>query len=216
MKIIDCEQGSEEWKRVRAGKVTASRISDMIATTKSGAEAAGRRNYRAQLVAEILTGEPYMEGYQSAEMKWGIEQEPYAAAAYELEHSFDVPCTRVGFVIHPTIDRAGCSPDRLVGDRGMVQFKCPNTATHIEYLLAKRIPPEHEPQLWWELACTGRDWIDFVSFDPRMPKKFRLFVARMQFVAAEPRIRYITAEVKSFLEEVDLYVNRVNSLLPER
>lgn len=219
MKVIDCEQGSPEWRAARCARVTASRISDMLAKTKSGAEGAGRRNYRAELVTEIMTGEPYPEGFVSQEMKWGTEHEPYALMAYEVAKGFSV--TRAGFVVHPLEDRSGCSPDGLVMEEwragiipaeklGCLQIKCPSTATHIGYLLRGDVPWEHEPQMQWEMACTGRAWCDFASYDPRMPKHLRLFVVRLLANAA--RQNEILAETRLFLREVDDVVRQLKAL----
>ncbi|MGA8222699.1 MAG: lambda exonuclease family protein, partial [Candidatus Acidiferrales bacterium] len=172
-----CDQRTEEWRQARSGKVTASVIADVLSKPKKGStETAGRSNYRAQLVAEILTGKPCDNPYVSPPMQWGIEQEPFACAAYELERGLMVDT--VGFSDHPRIENFGCSPDGLVEDEGLVQFKCPNTATHIDYLLRGEVPAEYQPQMLAEMACTGRLWCDFVSFDPRLPAELQLFVKR--------------------------------------
>ena len=174
--IMMCEQRSDEWRAIRAGKVTASRISDVLAELKKGTgEAATRRNYKAEIIAEILTGMP-ADNFVSKEMQWGIDNEPFARAAYELAQ--DVTVDTVGFAVHPTIARFGASPDGLVNDIGMVEFKCPNTATHLDYILAGEVPTEYQPQMLAELCCAGREWCDFVSFDPRLPERFQLFVRR--------------------------------------
>jgi putative phage-type endonuclease len=147
------DQRTEEWFEQRAGKVTASRVSDVIAKTKSG-YSASRANYLAQLVAERLTGKP-AESYSNAAMEWGTVTEPYARAAYESKA--DVLVDEVGFVLHPSIEFSGASPDGLVGDVGLLEVKCPNTATHIDYLLGKVVPPKYKPQMAWQLACTKRE-----------------------------------------------------------
>ncbi len=204
MKILGLQQGSEEWLAARAGKVTASRIADVLAKIKTG-EAAARRDYKAQLVAEILTGQPQDSGYINAEMQWGTEQEPFARAAYEV--ATDSMVDQVGFVLHPTIERAGASPDGLVGDSGMVEIKCPKTATHLQYLLAKKVPAQYEPQMLWQMACTGREWCDFASFDPRLPSELQLFVVRLQ--RDDKRIAEMEAEVNGLLNEVDAMVEQL-------
>jgi hypothetical protein len=197
MTLIMCEQRSDEWRLIRAGKVTASRISDVLAEIKKG-EAAVRRNYKAEIIAEILTGLP-AENYISKEMQWGIDNEPFAQAAYEIAK--DVTVDNVGFAIHPQIARFGASPDGLVSDIGMAQFKCPNTSTHLDYILAGEVPTEYQPQMLAEMCCTGREWSDFVSFDPRLPERFQLFVRR--FYRHEGRIREMEVKVQRFLGEVD-------------
>ena len=153
-------QGSEEWLRARVGKVTASRVHDIVATTKSGGFTAGRKNYLAELVTERLTGEPAPK-YQNGAMAYGIETEPEARAAYAFQADVDIE--EVGFVEHPTIANAGCSPDGLVGGDGLIEIKCPNTATHLEILLTGKIDVEYIDQMQFQMACTGRKWCDFVS-----------------------------------------------------
>ena len=202
--LYDCEQRSDEWRALRIGKVTASRICDVLAKIQKG-EAASRRNYRAEIIVEILTGLP-ADNYVSKEMQWGIDTEPFARAAYELQQ--DVMVTTVGFACHPVIDRFGASPDGLVGDDGLVEIKCPNTATHIEYLLAGVVPSDYQPQMLVAMACTGREWCDFVSFDPRLPPRLQLFVRR--FFRDDARIAEIEAKVEKFLEEVDDVIARLD------
>jgi putative phage-type endonuclease len=190
-------QGSPEWYAARLGKVTASRIADLMARTKTG-WGASRANYMAELLVERLTGQP-ADGYESPAMRWGTEQEPFARAAYEFRTDADVAL--VGFVPHPTIAAAGASPDGLVSDAGQVEIKCPNTATHIDTLLAGSIPQKYADQMQWQMACTGRAWCDFVSFDPRMPESMRLWVQRVPRSAA--RIADLEAAVRDFLAELD-------------
>ena len=200
MKIIDCQQGTPEWHLARAGKVTASCISDVMAKIKTG-EAAARRDYRATIVAEILTGTAQDDAYISPAMQWGMDQEPYARAAYEVAKS--VLVDQVGFVLHQTIERAGMSPDGVVGG-GLVEIKCPKTATHIQYLLAGKVPAQYQPQMLWQMACAESAWCDFVSYDPRLPEHLQLFVVR--FDRDEARIKEMEAEVALFLSEVDAMV----------
>ena len=203
MKVVDFEQGSAEWLAVRAGKVTASRIADVMAKIKTG-EAAARRDYRAQLVAEILTGKPQEDGYINAEMQWGLEQEVFARAAYEV--SKGVLVDEVGLVLHPTIDRAGASPDGFAGAIGL-EIKCPKTATHLQYLLDGTAPAKYQPQMLWQMACMGTEATDFVSFDPRLPEQYRLFVVRFQ--RDDKRIEEMEAEVRDFLSGVDKMLETV-------
>jgi YqaJ-like viral recombinase domain len=207
--IIDCEQRTEQWAALRCGKVTGSRICDVLAEIKKG-EAASRRNYRAEIIVETLTGIP-VEQYISKEMQWGTDTEPFARTAYELER--DANISTVGFAIHPMIERFGISPDGLVGEDGLVEIKCPNTATHIDYLLAGAVPSDYQPQMLAEMACTGRAWCDFVSFDPRLPKHLRLFVRR--FDRDDARIAEIELKVQGFLDEVDRVLGQLDGLHPK-
>lgn len=191
-------QRTDEWFAARLGKATASRIADIVARTKSG-YSASRANYSAQLVAERLTG-TVAESFSSAAMAWGTEKEPEARAAYEWET--DATVTEIGFVDHPRIAMSGASPDGLVGDDGLVEIKCPNTATHIATLLGgKVIPSKYEAQIQWQMTCTGRQWCDFVSYDPRLPDEMRLFVVREK--RNDALIAELEEEVSRFLAEVD-------------
>lgn len=204
MKVIDFPQGSADWLQARAGKVTASRMSDVLATIKTG-EAAARRDYRAQLVAEILTGKPQDDGYINAEMQWGLEQEPMARNTYEIASGMLVD--QVGFVLHPMIERAGASPDGLIGEDGVLEIKCPKTATHLQYLLDGAVPSKYQPQMMWQMACTGRAFAEFVSYDPRLPEKLRLFHCRLE--RDDARIKDMEREVIAMLVDVDRMLETV-------
>lgn len=189
-------QGSPEWFAVRLGKVTASRVADVVRKTKTGFSTS-RANYMAELVAERLTGET-APAFTNAAMQWGTEKEPEARTAYEFRTDSEI--TQVGFVTHPTIADSGASPDGLVGEDGMTEFKCPNTATHIETLLTRKIDGDYITQMQWQMACTGRKWCDFVSFDPRMPEAMRLFVKRVE--RDDKTIAELEAAVREFLDEM--------------
>ena len=190
-------QGSNEWLDYRLGRVTASRIADLMAKTKSG-PSASRKNYMAQLVCERLTG-AREDGFKSAAMAHGTETEPEARSAYE----FITDCTvaEVGFIDHPRIYMAGASPDGLVGDDGLLEIKCPTSATHIETLLTGKIDGKYLKQMQFQLACSGREWCDFASYDPRLPAEMQLFVRRIERDGAA--IVEIEAAVREFLAEVD-------------
>ena len=200
------EQGSPEWLAMRMGKLTASRMADVLATTKSGPSAT-RNNYLAQLVAERLTGEA-AESFNSAAMAWGTEHEPLARAEYEITNNVTVEQTP--FFDHPLIAMCGASPDGLVGSNGLVEIKCPNTATHIEYLLGKKVPPKYIPQMALQLACTGRKWCDFVSYDPRMSDELKLFIVRYE--PTDEYIEMIEKESLLFLLEVESTIDQLNNL----
>lgn len=201
---LDVEQGTQEWKQARCGIVTASRSGDVCAVRKDGGERAERRDYRSEIVCEILTGQPYPQSAERArQVLWGKEQEPYARAAYELQKGILVDTC--GFVLHPEIDRFGASPDGLVGPNdetgGQLQIKCPTTGTQIEYWRTGTVPLEHMPQMLAEMACTGRDWCDFVSFDPRLPEHLQLFVRR--YHRDNRMIALLEKNVDHFNKEVD-------------
>jgi putative phage-type endonuclease len=176
MSLSNIEQGTAEWFAARCGKVTASKIADVMSKGKGSAESAGVRNYRAQLVCERLTG-TVEETYINAAMQRGTELEPLARECYEFLTGNTVD--QIAFVDHPTIPMSGASPDGMIGDVGLVEIKCPNTATHIEYILGNMPPSQYLPQMLWQMACTGRQWCDFVSYDPRLPEELQLFVVRL-------------------------------------
>lgn len=201
-------QGSAEWFAVRLGKVTASRVSDVIAKTKSG-WGSSRANYMAQLIAERLTGVP-AESYTNAAMQWGVDHEQEARSAYEFRTDSDV--TEIGFVHHPKIAMSGASPDGLVGKDGLVEIKCPNTASHIDTLLVQSIPEKYITQMQWQMACTDRLWCDFVSYDPRMPESMRFFIRRIE--RDDERIKELEALVQDFLVETDFKLSGLKAKYP--
>jgi putative phage-type endonuclease len=200
------QQGTTEWFMARLGKVTASRVSDIIAKTKSG-YSTSRQNYLAQLVVERMTQKP-TETFTNSAMQWGTDTEPLARAAYEIAN--DLMVDEVGFVDHPSIEMAGASPDGLVGADGLIEIKCPNTATHIETLLNDTIKSEYKTQMQWQMACTGRTWTDFVSFDPRMPEKHQMKIIHVK--RDDAIIQTLEKEVTNFLIEVDKTIERIKSL----
>lgn len=189
-------QGSDEWKALRCGKVTASRIADLCAKTKTG-WGASRNNYMAELLIERLTGQP-APSYMNDAMRWGTEQEPSARAAYEFR--FDTAVVAVGFVQHPLLPSSGASPDGLIGDDGLIEIKCPQSATHISTLLGEPIADRYIKQMHWQMACTDRVWCDWISYDPRLPESMQLFVKRVQ--RNDALIREIEGEVRNFLFEL--------------
>lgn len=197
------EQRTEEWYAARCGKATASRIADVVAKTKTG-WGASRANYKAELVTERLTGLP-CEHYRSPKMIRGEELEPEARAAYEFFANVDVET--VGFIDHPRIAMSGASPDGLVGKDGLVEIKCPDTSTHIETLLGGSLSGEYVKQVQWQMACTGRAWCDFVSYDPRMPEAMRLYIQRVK--RDDAAIAELEKNVELFLREVDLIVTEL-------
>lgn len=205
MQVINAEQGSDEWRQARCGRITASRIADVMATLKSGKPAAGRKNYVSELVAERLTGEPQDNGYTNSAMEWGIQTESEAREAYARKTLAIVEET--GMVIHPDMDFAGASPDGLVGD-GLCEIKCPKTSTHIDTILSKKIPKKYILQMQWQMSCTGAEWCDFVSYDPRLPEPHNLWIKRVE--RDEKLIKEIEAEVKLVDAEVKEIIETLN------
>ena len=199
-------QGSVEWHLQRIGKVTASRVADVVARTKTG-WGASRANYAAELIAERLTGVPAV-GYQNEAMRWGTETEPRARTAFEFFH--DVAIDLAGFADHPTIPMTGASPDGYVGTDGLIEIKCPTVATHIDTLLGKTVPAKYITQMMWQMACTGRAYCWFASFDPRMPSNMQLYVERVN--RDDKLIASLEADVRMFLQEIDARITELTAL----
>ena len=205
--IEGLDQNTPEWICQRIGMVTASRMADVMSMLKKGGESQKRKDYKAEIVCETLTGRA-SEHYVSPAMEHGIETEPLAAAAYEIKQGVELEPG--GFWAHDTISRWGASPDRLVGDDGIVEIKCPTTATHLDYLLGGVVPEEYIPQITAQLACTGRKWCDFVSYDDRLPAQYRLFIKRYE--RDEAKIKEAEDAVLTFLEEVTAILQRLSHL----
>jgi putative phage-type endonuclease len=205
MIVMDFEQGSADWHAYRCGKVTASRVADLIAKTKTG-WGASRANYAAQLIVERLTG-TVAESYTNAAMQWGNDTEPRARLVYAM--MTDTEVKQCGLIQHPTIALSCASPDGLVGDDGLIEIKCPQSATHIETLLSETVPGKYVTQMQWQMACSGRAWCDFVSFDPRMPGEMQLFIARVR--RDDAVIRELATNVEAFLAEVAETVDRLQA-----
>lgn len=199
------DQRTPEWFAARCGKVTASRMADVVAKTAKG-YGASRANYMAELVVERLTGKP-TEGFSNAAMQWGTDQEPFARDAYSAKTGELV--TEVGFVNHPRIENAGASPDGIVGT-GLVEIKCPNTASHIEYLMSKEPPQKYYYQMQWQMACAMAEFCDWVSYDPRMPQELQLLIVRIY--RDEDCIKMLEAEVETFLSELDAKVKALKEM----
>ena len=197
------EQRTEEWFSARMGCVTASRTADVMAKTKSG-YAASRANYMAELICERLTCER-QGGFSSAAMQWGTETEPQARMAYEIITGATV--VETGFVLHPEIAGFGASPDGLIGDDGLIEIKCPNTATHIDTLLADKVPTKYIIQMHVQMLCTGRVWCDFVSFDPRLPIDLHMFIKRVE--RDNKLAEEIVTEVQSFLADMEAKIAKL-------
>ena len=200
------EQLSPEWFAARLGKVTASRVADILATIKSG-ESASRRNYKVQIVTERLT-QIKTETYMNQAMQDGIDREPTAREIYE--HLKDVKVIETGFVNHHTIEMAGASPDGLVGDDGIIEIKCPIETTHTTNLLEKKLPSKYKPQVQFQLACTQRKWCDFISYNPNFEPRLQLSVVRVE--RDDEYIEHIEFEILKFLAEVELLINDLKEI----
>jgi putative phage-type endonuclease len=208
------EQGTESWFADRLGKVTASRLADVLAKTKTG-YSASRTNYMTQLVLERIT-QTKAESYSNAAMIHGVEQEPFARAAYEAHTGQMVE--EVGFMPHPEIEAAGASPDGLVGDAGMVEIKCPSSSTALEVWLTHSqggnpVDAKYYAQMQWQMRCADRSWCDYVVFDPRMPIKAQLFVVRVE--RNSDWLKVAEAEVTNFLAELDVKVTALKNIIGE-
>lgn len=208
MRIIECEQGSPEWIAARVGRLGASRLSDALARTKSG-WGATRANVAAALVSERLTGMP-SDSYTNAAMAWGQEQEQNARLRYEFER--DASVIQIGLALHPTMDMTHASPDGLVGSAGLLEIKCPNTATHIATLLGAEIDGKYIKQMQWQMLCCERSWCDFVSFDPRMSTEMQIHIRRVH--RDDKMLAVLQREVSEFLDEVATTVEKLRALYP--
>lgn len=195
--MIPEEITQEEWLESRIGKVTASRMADLTAKTRSG-WGASRDNYMAQLIVERLTGEQY-NTYVNQAMQHGIDTEPQAIAAYQFFSDNEVMPSP--FVDHPRIDMAGASPDGLIGNDGLIEVKCPETKTHIDTLLNPSIPDKYIKQMQWQIACTNREWCDWVSFDPRLPGDLQFYCKRVE--RDSKMIEDLEQSVTDFLDELN-------------
>lgn len=200
-------QGSDEWHAMRIGKVTASRVADIMRKGRSGAVSATRQRYLGELVAERLTGRP-TEGFKSADMQWGNDTEAQAISTYTVFSGATL--SPVAFVDHPTIGMCGASPDHFVDGDGLVEIKCPATHTHIATLLGDAIAPDYMTQMQWQMACTGRAWCDWVSFDPRLPEDMQLHVQRVD--RNGDKIKELEAAVIEFLAELDETVSKLRTM----
>lgn len=207
MNELPYAQGTPEWLAARTGRLTASRMSAIMAKGKSGAPSATRAACMGELIAEYLTGQSG-ETYMNADMQRGLDLEPMARAAYEAKTRQFVD--QVGLVLHPKNERWGASPDGVVDDDGLLEIKCPRTHVHIEYLLAGKPPAQYVPQMAWQAACCERQWVDFASYDPKMPPALQLFVVR--YTPEPAYIAEMEQEAAAFLEEMMGKIRRLQTL----
>jgi hypothetical protein len=197
MKILTLKQQGPDWLQARCGRVTASRCADVMDVLKRGGESADHAAYRREVAGEILTGVAN-DNYVSKDMARGSELEPLARAAYEF--ATDTEVDQVGFVQHAAIELYGASPDGICGSDGGVELKVPRVTTHIKWALAGVIPEEHKWQCIAGMDCCERDWWDFASYCPNMPKHMQIFKVRLYRDQAE--IDRLQAGVRQFLDEV--------------
>lgn len=198
---VAVQQGTLEWHQLRLGKVTASRVADILAKTKTG-PSASRNNYLIELALQRVT-KTIEESYTNAAMEHGIQTEPQARVAYEVATGNFVD--QVAFIDHPSITGFGCSPDGLVGTDGLIEIKCPNSATHWSYIKANEPPTKYFIQMQAQMSVTEAKWCDFVSFDPRMPERSQLLIVNVP--RDDEFIGNMEAEIKQFLSEVETEVN---------
>lgn len=203
----EIEQGSPEWLALRLGKVTGSKVADLMKRNKDGKFAASRKDYAFDLALERITGES--QGPDLSNVKWvqdGKEREPEARELYSFMTGLETQ--QIGFATHDVVEMFGASPDSLVGDDGCLEIKCPKAKTHLEYILGNVAPDDYIPQMDAELACTGRAWCDFVSYHPAFPAQSKLFVVR--YFRDEKRIAELEREVVVFNAEVAAIVKQIN------
>ena len=209
MNPIDLKQGSAAWLAERTGKCTGSRVKDALSFGKAGEPSAARHKYAVELICERLTTQS-SHHFVTEAMAWGQEMEKLARAAYEERTNNEVDL--VGIALHPLIKNFAASPDGFLGSDGIVEFKCPMTATHVRWMLEGVVPREHVPQLYAEMSCSKRRYVDFVSFDPRLPARFQLFIKRLDY-ADEP-VELMENGVVLFLSETDELMKRMCELNP--
>lgn len=198
------DQRSADWYKARAGCITASRFKDVIARGKSGYLKA-RSDYLMEIVTERLTGEPIMKSWGNSG-EYGTSMEDYARLAYEAETGIMV--LESDFILHSTLSNVGCSPDGLIGEEGGEETKCPSSSlVHLTTILNDEMPPEHMPQVQGNMACTGRAWWDFVSYDGRMPDYLRLFITRIE--RDNDYIKNLENEIKKFDKEVSQMIEKL-------
>jgi putative phage-type endonuclease len=216
-RIIKCAQGTPEWHAARCGKVTASKVADIMRQGKGGAPSAMRETYMGVLIAERLSGVQEEGGYTSGPMEHGKEHEEAAAKLYGFINDAEIEA--IGMVVHPTIPMAAASTDRLIKvngvAEGLLEIKCPNTSTHLNFLKGGPIKPDYIAQMQWGMACVGPEckWADFVSFDPRLPPKMRLKQRRV--MRESTKILDMEIAVRAFIKEIDEAIAELNALFQE-
>lgn len=209
MSLIKVQQNTPEWLNLRLGKCTGSRVKDALQLLRNGEPGAKRKNYLIELVTQRMTGFA-VDHYVSDAMIWGSEQEKYARAAYEVVTGNDVDL--VGMYVHPNIADFSSSPDGIIGADGLVEIKCPQSTTHVEWMFDGVVPEEHKLQLYAEMACSERQWVDFVSFDPRLLPRHRVLIKRLE--RDDVVIAAMEKGIKEFLFDVESAIKELNRLNP--
>lgn len=208
------EQLTDSWRAARLGKVTASKVKDVMASGRGGAPSATRTNYMMQLLCERLTG-TWEEGFTSAAMMRGTELEPTARLAYELMQDCEV--MEVGLIQHPKIANFAASPDGVIllpNGRGGLEIKCPNTAQHIAVMRSGKHDGQYEWQMLAQMACAELEWVDFVSFDNRLPEELQYVCHR--YNRDEARIREMEKGVTDFLTELEFLEEDMRSRMANK
>jgi putative phage-type endonuclease len=201
------EQRTQEWFDARLSKVTASRVADVIAKTKTGVSTS-RQNYLTQIVTERLTGKKADSGYINQAMQDGIDREEAARSLYELKYGI---VKEVGFIDHPTIAMSGASPDGIIADGdGVLEIKCPIETTHTNTLMTDKVPSKYIPQIQWQMAVTGARFAHFVSYNPNFPDNMVLFVKQVD--RDDEYIKTLVDEIITFLKEVDNTIIKLKEL----
>ncbi len=200
-------QDSKAWTAARVGHLTASRMKDVLAISKrDGKPLEVRDAYLMELVSERIIGGA-VDHYVTAAMQWGLDHEIEAKCAYGQVKNCDVD--PAGFILHPSIEFFGASPDAFIGSDGLCELKCPTTAKHLRWILAGVVPEEHKPQMIAQIACTGREWVDFVSFDPRVPARQRVFIRR--FVPTAEELDLVETQATLVRQEVEALYQQVTT-----
>jgi len=199
------QQGSEEWLQATAGSCGSSDAPRIVRKTDKG-YSADRGTLLGEKVLEKLTGRR-TDRPKTQAMQNGIDREPVARIGYSIKYNIEVE--QVPFVPHPLIVGAHCSPDGYVGELGLVEIKCPEAKKHIEVLITEAIPKDHMEQMMWQMACTGRQWCDYVSFHPGFPKEMSMWVKRVPRV--ETHIKDLESEVKTFIKEINAKVSKLTA-----
>ncbi|WP_074380606.1 lambda exonuclease family protein [Bartonella doshiae] len=195
------EQRTAEWFQARLGKVTASNVYNIISKTAKGLPTSKYEDYKIKLMTERLTGET-SQSYTTSAMQWGIEHEDDALKEYAF--IYDTEVTRCGFIQHPTMEMAGASPDGFVGEDGLVEIKCPQSANHLRFFMDGNIKPEYIAQIQFQMACTGRKWCHFISYNPNfVGRSTRLRMKIKRILRDEKHIEEINKAVETFLAEID-------------
>ena len=199
MRIVkDIEQGSIEWNQLRLGKVTASRIKDVMTNGRGSAISKTSESYMYELLADLLTGEP-QPFFENDAMRWGTETEPKARLMYELKTGIEVE--QVAFIEHS--DFIGVSPDGLIGNTGLIEIKCPKTTTQLKRSQQENYHTDYKYQIQMQLWVSERDWCDFLSFDPRLQGKAKYLCERVY------RDEKIIADMQ---DKTEVFVDKLKSL----